>query len=141
MSTQSANLDARLPMPPPIERNLVEPLIAVRDLFVHFNQGAKRELDPSRRNMRLVLALLGALVGCAALVILAIRFGMYPNGIWARILVTLILFVLALVVSRWLALLVLGKSVPRIVKAVDGVSLDIYAGALQISTRPSVSPA
>ena len=115
-------------MPPPVGGKLPEPLVAIRDLFVHFDLGTLRELDPANRYRRSVWSLLGGLIGCVALVMLAIRFGMYPVGSGARLIVTIVFLVLALLISHRLALVMLGKRVRRVVKAVDGVTIDIYPG-------------
>ncbi len=128
MSTQETNLNS-IPHPPPlIDGERDQPLVAIRDLFVHFDIGVKRELAPGRGGFRIVLSLIGACIGCAGLVFMAIRSGYYPAGMWARIVVTALGFALALLISSKLALLILGKRVQRTVKAVDGVSLDIYPG-------------
>jgi oligopeptide transport system ATP-binding protein len=115
-------------MPPQIVSDRTEPLVAIRDLFVHFDLGAKRELDPASRTRRDVVALLGASVGGIVLILLAIHFDIYPVSIRTRIIVTVIFFAVALLISRQLAFLLLSKRVPRVVKAVDGVTLDIYPG-------------
>ncbi|HEV7796518.1 MAG TPA: ATP-binding cassette domain-containing protein [Pyrinomonadaceae bacterium] len=128
MNTQETNVDATQHTPRLIDRKRGEPLVAIRDLFVHFDMGAKRELDPAKRNRRDVWALLGAGIGAVVLVLLAIRFEVYPAGFWARMIITLVFFAVALLIARQLALLLMSKRVPRIVKAVDGVTLNIYPG-------------
>lgn len=128
MSTQETNLDAIQPRSPAINGERGEPLIAIRDLFVHFDLGVKREIAPGKRRRRIVLSVILASLGCTGIVVLAIRLGVYPVGTWGRIVVTILFFALALLISRWLALLILGKRVLRTLKAVDGVSLDIYPG-------------
>ncbi len=105
-----------------------EPLVAIRDLFVHFDLGAKRRLEPNQRQRRLILSIVGAALGSAVLVGLAIILKLYPDTLWARILLIFALFVAAFLIVYQLALLILGKRVPRVVKAVDGVSFDIYKG-------------
>jgi oligopeptide transport system ATP-binding protein len=105
-----------------------EPLIAIRDLFVHFDLGAKREPDPAKLKLQGLLSLLGGVIGCAVVVLLAIRLGMYPDSNFARVLVTLVLFRVTLFLAERLALSITGKSIPRVVKAVDGVTIDIYPG-------------
>jgi oligopeptide transport system ATP-binding protein len=128
MSTQEPNLNAMPPMPPPIVSERAEPLVAIRDLFVHFDLGAKRELDPASGTRRDVGALLGACIGGLILILLAIHFDLYPVSLQTRIIVTVIFFVVALLISRRLAFLLISKRAPRVVKAVDGVTLDIYPG-------------
>ncbi len=121
-------MDAIQHMPPVIDGERDEPLLAIRDLFVHFDLGVKREIAPGKARVRIVLSLIGACIGCAGIVMLAIRFGYYPAGMWARIVVTALVFAIALLASSRLALLIIGKRVRRTVKAVDGLSLDIYPG-------------
>jgi oligopeptide transport system ATP-binding protein len=53
---------------------------------------------------------------------------MYPDSNFARVLVTLVLFRVTLFLAERLALFITGKSIPRVVKAVDGVTIDIYPG-------------
>ena len=50
------------------------------------------------------------------------------SGTLARILAAAVLFGVSFLVIYWLGLFLFGKRVHRIVKAVDGVSLDIYPG-------------
>jgi ABC-type multidrug transport system fused ATPase/permease subunit len=128
MSTQETSLQVFPHAPPPVPTGEREPLVAIRDLVVHFDLGAKRELDPVMRNRRNTLSLLIACVGCAGLVFAAIRLGAYPAGILSRLVVTLLFFGVALLISHRLALLMTGKRVQRVVKAVDGVTIDIYPG-------------
>ncbi len=105
-----------------------EPLVAVRDLFVHFDLGAKRQLEPGQQSRRWLLTLSGALIGCLLLSGLMVFFKVYPDGFWARIALTVAFLLIALLISYPLVMLVMGAPVRRIVKAVDGVSFDIYEG-------------
>lgn len=105
-----------------------EPLIAIRDLVVHFDLGAKSELASSKRKKLWLVSLLGAVFVTAWFVFLAVLSGNYPSGLWTRAFVMLAIFAIALLVTKWIALLLLGQRVHRVVKAVDGVNLDIYPG-------------
>ena len=128
MSIQEKDLSAMQHAPPPVPTGELEPLIAIRDLVVHFDLGAKRELDPPKRYHRIALSLLGACTGWAVLIVLVIRLGAFPVGILWGILVALVLLGVALLISHPLALLMIGKRVKRVVKAVDGVTINIYPG-------------
>lgn len=112
----------------PNENKNAEPLVLVKDLFVHFDLGAKRELDPDRETRRWFLTIAGALIGCLALVALLVFLKFFPEGFWARVALIAAFLLVALLISYPLVLAALGKRVRRIVKAVDGVTLDIYKG-------------
>jgi oligopeptide transport system ATP-binding protein len=127
MSTEETK-PASSSMPSSIERGPGEPLVAIRDLLVHFDLGARLQLEPGKQRRHLVLSLIGASLGTVIFVSLAILLRAYPVTIWTRIFLTLVFFLIALLISRRLALLILGHRVLRTVKAVDGVSLDIYRG-------------
>src|SRR2546423_6406457 len=105
-----------------------EPLIAIRNLFVYFDLGAKRTIDPSRRLLWIVTSRIGAFLGCSFVVVVGNFLGVYPVAFWQRLFFTILVFAIAFLISNHVALLILGTSVRRTVKAVDGVSLDIYAG-------------
>ena len=128
MSTSETSIESIQKTTPLIDGERGEPLVAIRDLFVHFDLGVKREIAPGKRRARIVLSLIGAAIGSAVVIMVANRFGYYPVGTWARLLVTALVFAIALLISNRLALLVLGKRVRRTLKAVDGLSLDIYPG-------------
>ena len=128
MSAQETNLNSTPQRPPVSGAARGEPLVAVRDLFVHFDLGVKRVIAPDKARVRMVLSLIGASSGSAVVIILAMRFGYYPAGMWARIVATAFVFSIVSLASYRLSLLILGKRVHRTVKAVDGVSLDIYPG-------------
>ena len=115
-------------MPPPVSSGSQSPLIAIRDLRVHFNLGAIREMDPGKRKLAIVVSIILGFLGWIVIMLLALALGIYPTSLWKQIVFTIVFFGLGFLVSNFLALLLLGKRVPRILKAVDGVSLDIYAG-------------
>jgi oligopeptide transport system ATP-binding protein len=125
MSTQETNLDRIGTLPPP-KGDAVEPLVSIRNLLVHFDLGARREIARAARKRLWLLSLVAAAVVC--LVILWLTFASVPQSWLARVFLALILFVVALGVIYRVGLLFLGKRVHRIVKAVDGVDLDIYPG-------------
>ena len=123
MSTHQSNFEVQRP-PQLSDLQRGEPLIAIRDLFVHFDLGAK----PGKGSIRRLLGAALAILLTAGLIFLALRFGYYPAGAWARIIAAAIIFVGALLIADRLVWRVLGKPARRTVKAVDGVSLDIYPG-------------
>jgi oligopeptide transport system ATP-binding protein len=127
MSAQSLN-HADGQAPPLIDSGGTAPLISIKDLYVHFDLGVKHEIGSGRRAIQVVLSVLGAVVGHFVIVLLAVVPNLYPSGAWARILFGAIALVIALLISSGIVLLILGKRVRRIVKAVDGVSLDIQRG-------------
>ncbi|MBC8029437.1 MAG: ATP-binding cassette domain-containing protein [Pyrinomonadaceae bacterium] len=126
MSTQQSELGVIQHPPPVVAQNAERggPLIAIQDLFVHFDLGVK----PGKGVIGKVLSLAVAALVCAGVVLLAIRLGFYPTGSWARVVLTAVIFVFAYLLADRLVLRVLGKPPRRTVKAVDGVSLDIYRG-------------
>ena len=85
MSTEAIDINVP-PQEPPPRVGVLEPLVAIRDLFVHFDLGVKREIAPRKQRLRIILSLIGASIGSAAAIILAMRFGYYPAGMWARLL-------------------------------------------------------
>ena len=127
MSAQSLNHGANQ-APPLIDSGGAAPLISVKDLYVYFDLGVKHEIESGRRAIQIGLSVLGGVVGHFAIVLLAVVLNLYPSGAWARILFGAIAFVIALLISSGIVLLILGQRVRRIVKAVDGVSLDIQRG-------------
>lgn len=124
MSTHQANLDVNQPPLPRIDGARGEPLIAIRNLFVHFDLGT----TPGKGSIRTVLSLALTVLLTAGVVFTALRFGYYPPGAWARVITAAFVLVAAFMIADRLALRVLGKPARRTVKAVDGVSLDIYPG-------------
>ena len=125
MSTQETNLNA--PAPPPLNGGRGEPLVSIRDLRVHFDLGARREIDEERKKSLRRSSFAGAAL-VIALVLLFSGLLTAESGMLARILSAAILFGISFLVIYWLGLFLFGKRVHRIVKAVDGVSLDIYPG-------------
>ena len=128
MSTLETNIETIQQRAPLTAGVRGEPLVAIKNLFVHFDLGVRRDVPPDKATLRVVLSLIGACIGCAALVILANRFGYYPAGFWTKVIATAFVFAVALLISSRLALLIVGNRIRRTVKAVDGVSLDIYPG-------------
>jgi oligopeptide transport system ATP-binding protein len=127
MSAQSLN-GAESHMPPSIDESREEPLISIKGLNVYFDLGVKREIAPDRRTLWIVLSFIGAFIGRSIIVWLAVGLDVYPITIWARLLFSAIALAIALLISSGFALLILGKPIRRVVKAVDGVSLDIQRG-------------
>jgi oligopeptide transport system ATP-binding protein len=126
MSAQQSNLDVKK-NPSPVDHDRADrgvPLIAIRDLFVHFDLGVKPGQGWLRRTVSLILAVLLT----AGLIWLARRLGYYPSGAWARIFGIALIVGVSLLVAGGLVSLLFGKAPRRTVKAVDGVSLDIYPG-------------
>jgi|GEM_PF-173577 len=128
MNTQENQLRSSENLLPRTQALRGEPLIAIRDLVVHFDLGVTRKLAAGKGSSRVLLSLLLTGLICAGVVFLAIRFGYYPAGMWARIIATGIVLAIVLFLADKLVLRVLGQAVRRTVKAVDGVSLDIYPG-------------
>ncbi len=127
MSTHQSNLDVIQPPPKSVDAQLGdrgEPLISIRNLFVHFDLGARPGKGGIRRLTTAVLAILLT----AGVVLLALRFGYYPAGAWAGLVAAAFILVASLVIADRLVLRLLGKPAQRTVKAVDGVSIDIYPG-------------
>ncbi|MDQ2938008.1 MAG: ATP-binding cassette domain-containing protein, partial [Acidobacteriota bacterium] len=105
-----------------------EPLIAIRNLFVYFDLGSKSTIGSSRRSLWMAVSIIGAFLGCALVVAAGTLLRVYPDGLWPKIFLTIIFFALSFLIVNRVALLILGVRVRRTVKAVDGVSLDIYPG-------------
>lgn len=122
MSAQSANGM----ISQPVKSDGRMPLVSVQDLTVHFKFGARRELDSRRRKLWVTSTFVGAIIGFSSVVLLAILLKTYPASLWGKVIFVVVSFGLGLLIARRLALYVLGKR--RVVKAVDGVSLDIYPG-------------
>jgi len=120
------------PMPgqmlPPAASLSQAPLVAIRDLRVLFDLGFKREIDTSRRALWLILTIIGGLVGRFLIVLFGLSFGVDPTRLWERILFGVVCLGLALLISHGLAFLALSRRVRCIVRAVDGVTLEIYPG-------------
>jgi oligopeptide transport system ATP-binding protein len=115
-------------VPGSIEIDTEAALVSIKDLKVHFDLGVRREIDPARRAPPIVVSIIGAFIGRFILIGLAVVWDVYPTVRWARIVFSIIAFGIAFLVSSGLALLLFGKRTRRVVKAVDGVSLDIRRG-------------
>jgi oligopeptide transport system ATP-binding protein len=105
-----------------------EPLIAIRDLFVYFDLGSKSTISSSKRTLWIVVSIIGAVLGCVIIVAADALLRVYPDGLWPKLFLTIVLFAIFFLITNRVALLILGVRVRRTVKAVDGVSLDIYPG-------------
>jgi oligopeptide transport system ATP-binding protein len=125
MNAQSLD-GAQSQVPPPIAGEA--PLIRIKDLKVYFDLGVRREIDQDRRGLWIGVSIIGSFVGRFIIVWLAVVLDVYPVIIWARILFSVIAFGIAFLISSAFALLILGQRIRRVVKAVDGVSLDIRRG-------------
>ena len=115
--------------PPGIEQ--VEPLISIRNLTVYFDAGRERAREARGMNgtgkkqeiamarfLRLgLIAIVSALI---ALVIIVVAGRLTWNSIWLVIVVGTALLLVAYEMF--------GRGARQTVKAVDGVSLDIFAG-------------
>jgi len=101
-----------------------EPLISIKDLSVHFDLGNKS----GKGGLRTILEIILAGLLSAGAIFLAIRLSYFPSGTWARIFLIALVFVVAFLIARKLLAWVLGRPVRRTVRAVDGISLDIYPG-------------
>jgi len=101
------------------------PLISVRDLRVYFDLGVKRALGRNRRRPWIVVSMIGAIIG--GLVIDAF-LDVSPGSVWGRILFSVVVIVSLFLIISAVVFLLLAKRTRRIVKAVDGVSLDIFKG-------------
>lgn len=126
MSTQETDLNDITR--PPLFGEVREPLVSIRNLVVHFDLGAKRQLDPVKRRKLWLFSLLDTSIVVAAVMFLGNRSASYPTGFWTRSIVALLLFGISFLIFYRIGIIVLAKRVPRIVKAVDGVTLDIYPG-------------
>lgn len=115
-------------MPPVISRSGQDALVAIRDLRVHFDLGVRHEMSRDRRALSVGLSLILSCVFCFLLTLLALAVHIYPDVLLKQIVFTVFFLGLAFLASYLLTLIVLGKRVRRILKAVDGVSLDIYPG-------------
>lgn len=105
-----------------------EPLIAIRNLFVHFDLGAKSTIDSSKRLLWILVSIIGASLGCFFVVAVGSLLGIYPVALWPKVFLAILFFAIFFLISNRIALRILGVRVRRTVKAVDGVSLDIYPG-------------
>jgi oligopeptide transport system ATP-binding protein len=124
----------------PAARDTGEPLISIRDLKLHFDLGADLKLGFGKlpRWLRIVMTVASILIGAALGLKLGLMAGLsFINGPWQDLIIallfalivafltgTLVFYFLRAIIVR----AVVGAAAHRIVKAVDGVTLDIYAG-------------
>ena len=126
--------EAQVPsMPPPLERGKGSELLAVRDLKVHFDLGVDPKFGSSEQSLRMPLILIGALELALIVVYILVRTNVFnleaTTFQWTSWINLLLIAVVAIV---FIVLLIVHLSISlkhrRIVKAVDGVSFDIYPG-------------
>lgn len=129
-------------MPPALERDKSDPLIAIRDLKVHFDLGFDMNLGRKKapRWVVPVSIAFGCLVGIVPGVMLGYfvglgignKIGGFFGLIIARVVLMLLAFVCGFIgfylLRAILTRLAVGSAAHRIVKAVDGVTIDIYPG-------------
>jgi len=127
MSAQSLNHGASQ-TPTLIDSGGAAPLISINDLYVHFDLGVKHEIGSGRRTLQIILSIVSASIVTLFIVALAGILHLLPSNAWATIFFGVIALVIAYLIFSGILLLILGKRVHRIVKAVDGVSLDIQKG-------------
>ena len=142
MSMEAAFASPDSNMPPPIERGRDEELIAIRDLKVHFDLGFDMKLGLSKApkwvwQLSLILGIvlgfvlgwpLGSIIGSG----IGSRIGGLLGTIVARTVLLLVAFLIGFITyyifRSILVRLTVGSAAHRIVKAVDGVTIDIYPG-------------
>ena len=118
-----------------------EPLISIRDLKLHFDLGANTKLGFGKlpKWLRLVISFASILIGAgfgvkaAGLAGLNFRNGGPISELIIPVLIALVVaFLTGMLVFYFLRAIlvrtVIGSAAHRIVKAVDGVTLDIHAG-------------
>ncbi len=128
MSTQEINANGMQQMPPPMEMGRAEPLVGIRDLFVYFDLGSKHKMDSSKRTIWIAVSIIGGCLACFIALLVAMLLRIHPVSLLAKTLFTIFFFAVGFLISNRIALLILGVRVLRTVKAVDGISLDIYPG-------------
>src|SRR5438552_2007550 len=112
--------------------NSREPLISIRDLKVYFDLGA----DPGDRKylmslvVKLVCLVLGGVGGFYLVKTVAGLTGVGPGllSIIIRVAGAIVGAIVAYVVGRQIARTLIGSAARRAVRAVDGVTLNIYPG-------------
>jgi oligopeptide transport system ATP-binding protein len=141
MSTLESQLNPPDPMPAPAEDAGVQPLISIRDLKLHFDLGTNINLGFRKlpKWLRLLIMISSCLVG----LVLGLTFGVLLGfslgsvggfrGFAAAALIVLIVAFLAGIIFFYLlrailVRLVVGSAAHSIVKAVDGVTIDINPG-------------
>lgn len=127
MSAQSLNHTSGQ-APTLIDPGGAAPLISIKNLYVYFDLGVKHEIGSSRRTLQIILSIVSASIVTLFIAALAGILHLLPSNAWARMFFGVIVLVIAYLISSGIVLLILGNRVHRIVKAVDGVSLDIQRG-------------
>jgi oligopeptide transport system ATP-binding protein len=139
MSTPETQSDpARVTLLP---EGTLSPLISIRDLKLHFDLGANLKLSFSKLPKWLRLAItvvsvfVGAGVGVKAAWLAGVSFrngGLTQDLIIPSLIALVIAFLVGMLIFYLLRAIVgavvVGSGAHRIVKAVDGVTIDIYAG-------------
>jgi oligopeptide/dipeptide ABC transporter ATP-binding protein len=133
MSQEPANEARESAMPPPIERGKGSELLAVRDLKVHFDLGVDPKFGSSDKSLRIPLILFGALGLTLLAVYILVQsnvLNLQPSALqWTSRIILLLILVVAIIFAVLLIIhLSIARKHRRIVKAVDGVSFDIYPG-------------
>jgi oligopeptide transport system ATP-binding protein len=141
MSTLESQLNPPDPIPASVENAGVEPLISIRDLKLHFDLGANINLGFRKlpKWLRLLIIILSCLVGLAVGLTFGILLGFsvgsvgeFRGFIAATLIVLLVAFLAGIICFYFLRAilvrLVVGSAAHSIVKAVDGVTIDINPG-------------
>ncbi|HUS11328.1 MAG TPA: ATP-binding cassette domain-containing protein, partial [Pyrinomonadaceae bacterium] len=128
----------RVTLPP---EGAVTPLISIRNLKLHFDLGANLKLSFSKLPKWLRLAItafsvfVGAVVGVKAARLAGVSLkngGLTQDLIIPSLIALVIAFLVGMLIFYFLRAIVgavvVGSGAHRIVKAVDGVTIDIYAG-------------
>jgi oligopeptide transport system ATP-binding protein len=136
IETQPGTTNALLPAAP-----ATEPLISIRDLKLHFDLGANlklgfRQIQPGLRNLVIITScLIGVGIGLKVASLAGPGLGTIDRTRDVIIELLIVLSVALLLGGLTFYLLrsivvrlVIGRGAHSIVKAVDGVSLDIHAG-------------
>lgn len=138
MSTRETQLNPSRTLPSASDKG--EPLISIRDLKLHFDLGANLKFGFSKLPawLRVTITATAILVGAAV----GLKFGRlaglsFTSGPWQDLIVgSLVALIIALLTGMLvfyflraiIVRAVIGSAAHRIVKAVDGVTLDIQAG-------------
>jgi oligopeptide transport system ATP-binding protein len=120
-------------MPPPIERGKGSELLAIRDLKVHFDLGIDPKFFRDEHSLRTRLKTFAALSLGLLVLYIFIRSNVLNLSSGALGFIGWIVFLglIASIVTLVVLLIiryVKGRKHRRVVKAVDGVSIDIYPG-------------
>ncbi len=140
MTIQEAQLNGLQQIPPSVKNTSGEPLISIRDLKLYFDLGFKMSLGLRRvpTGVQAVIIVLGCVAGIVFGLPLGLRVGSSVGsidgvlGVAGWVLVLLVAFLTGAIYFYFLRAvfvrLVVGAAAHRIVRAVDGVTLDIYPG-------------